>query len=169
MLIGLLSDTHIPDHAKELPSQLQEVFRGVDLILHGGDIYNLAVLDELELIAPVLAAAGDDDLFTTTSDRRVKWEHMLTLEGVNIWIKHILWWRPNGANGYTYSAEHQPEKPPDVIIYGHTHEAALYKQNGVTIINPGSPTFPKYKRVLGTVGLLTVSDGKAEAEIIQLK
>ena len=48
MLVGLLSDTHIPDHAKKLPDQLKEVFRGVDMILHGGDIFAVSVLDELE-------------------------------------------------------------------------------------------------------------------------
>ena len=47
MLIGLISDTHIPNHAQGLPAQLQEVFRGVDMILHEGDIYNTATLDEL--------------------------------------------------------------------------------------------------------------------------
>ncbi len=61
MLIGLTSDTHIPDHAKELPSQLKEAFRGFDLILHAGDIYVVSVLGELERLAPVLAAEGDDD------------------------------------------------------------------------------------------------------------
>ena len=61
MRIGLISDTHIPDHADELPEQLKDAFRGVELILHAGDIYTIPVLDELEIIAPVLAAEGDDD------------------------------------------------------------------------------------------------------------
>ncbi len=56
MLIGLISDTHIPWAVKELPPEVGEAFRGVDLILHAGDIYSHAVLDELERIAPVLAA-----------------------------------------------------------------------------------------------------------------
>ena len=61
MRIGLISDTHIPHDAKAIPPQVKEVFRGVDLILHAGDIYLSSVLDELEEIAPVLAARGDDD------------------------------------------------------------------------------------------------------------
>ncbi len=170
MIIGLLSDTHIPDHAKELPAQLKEVFHGVDLILHAGDIYTLSVLDELECIAPVLASSGDDDFFSVTTDKRVKEEHFLTIEGITIWLKHITWWQPNEANGYPYySAAHQPEKIPDIIVFGHTHEASLEEQKGVILINPGSPTFPHYRRELGTVGLLTIKSGKAEAQIIQLK
>jgi putative phosphoesterase len=61
MRIGLLSDTHIPDVAEKLPDELMEVFQGVDLILHAGDLYTPSVLDDLERIAPVLAALGDDD------------------------------------------------------------------------------------------------------------
>jgi putative phosphoesterase len=169
MLIGLLSDTHIPDHAKELPDQLKEAFDGVDLILHAGDIYNLSVLDELECIAPILASAGDDDRFDAVIDKRVKWEHILTMEGVTIWLKHILWWRPDDSKNHIDPANLQHEKSPDVIVFGHTHEASLKNHGGVILINPGSPTFPHYRRELGTVGLLTVNSGKAEAQIIQLQ
>ena len=61
MLIGLLSDTHIPEATLYIPAQLQEVFKGVDMILHAGDLYTTWVLDQLENIAPVLAAEGDDE------------------------------------------------------------------------------------------------------------
>ena len=169
MLIGLLSDTHIPDHAKELPAQLKEAFRGVELILHAGDIYTLPILDELEQIAPVLASAGDDDLFAVTSDKRVKWEQIITVEGATMWLKHILWWQPNTVNGHISPPKSPTEKAPDVIIFGHTHEASLKRQNGTILINPGSPTFPHYKRQLGTVGLLEIKSGKVDAQIIQLK
>ena len=173
MLIGLISDTHIPDHAKELPDQLKEAFRGVDLILHAGDVYIPSVLDELEHLAPVLAAEGDDDPFATANDRRVKKEHVITIEGIIIWLVHIRplpWLRPG--------------KPPDVIVYGHIHEArlenhlivnehapepTLEKHKGILRISPGSPTFPHYKQELGTVGLLKANSGKAEAQIIQLR
>ena len=84
MLIGLVSDTHIPDHAKRLPDELKEAFRGVDLILHGGDIYSVSVLNELETIAPVLAAQGDDDTSFTASDNRVKLKHIIGIDGVTI-------------------------------------------------------------------------------------
>jgi putative phosphoesterase len=72
MRVGLITDTHIPDIEEELPSQVFDVFRGGDLILHAGDIYNMSVLDELERIAPVKAAMGDDDSFTLLGDRRVE-------------------------------------------------------------------------------------------------
>ncbi|MFC1991982.1 metallophosphoesterase family protein, partial [Chloroflexota bacterium] len=79
MRIGLLSDTHIPSVEKELPEIITSALRGVDLILHGGDIYTPSVLDDLEHIAPVLAASGDDDFGDTLSDERVKGKHILKL------------------------------------------------------------------------------------------
>ena len=159
MRIGLISDTHIPDHAKELPEQLKEVFRGVDLILHAGDIYEPSVLDELERLSPVLAAEGDDDPYYTANDRRVKRKHIVTVEGVTIWLTHDRPW----------SWPLEPKEAPDVIVFGHTHSSTLLKKEDVLLINPGSPTFPHYKHVLGTVGLLVVSSGKAEANVVQLQ
>ena len=49
MRIGLVTDTHVPMPVKELPiAELTEVFRGVDMILHAGDISMPRVLAELE-------------------------------------------------------------------------------------------------------------------------
>lgn len=169
MLIGLLSDTHIrvPGYraglsqlsANKFPAQIKEAFRGVDLILHAGDIYTLPILDELGSIAPVLASEGDDDPFEIMNDKRVKWKHALTVEGVTIWLAHQ--WE-------MWSWDDQ-KNPPDVVVFGHTHKPTLENHGSILRVNPGSPTFPGYKRELGTVGLLTVNAGKAEARIIQLQ
>ena len=61
MRIGLISDTHIPEAGKEIWPEIRSAFAGVDLILHGGDITVGRVLDDLETIAPVLAAQGNHD------------------------------------------------------------------------------------------------------------
>ncbi len=169
MLIGLLSDTHIrlPGYraalsqlsANKLPPQIREAFHSVELILHAGDVYSLPILDELERIAPVLAAEGDDDPFEVMNDKRVKLKHVITAEGVIIWLAHQYEiWSLDGL-----------EKSADVIVFGHTHRAALDNHKGIIRINPGSPTFPGYEYKLGTVGLLTITSGKAEAQIIQLQ
>jgi putative phosphoesterase len=161
----LLSDTHVchPEHrpyirllsTPKLPPQIKDAFRGVDMILHAGDIYMLSVLDELEQIAPVFAAEGDDDPVEATNDKRVKSKHTLTVEGVTIWLAHEYQWFGYG-------------KLPDVLVYGHAHQASLDNYEGAIRINPGSPTFPNYQRRPGTLGLLTITAGKAEAKIIQL-
>jgi len=160
MLIGLISDTHIPDQAQELPPQIKDIFCGVDLILHAGDVYEVSVLDELECLAPVLAARGDDDL-EVLGDRRVKDKHILTIDGVTIWLTHQRYW---DWDEHDWSVHR-----PNVIVFGHTHKTKIeYQKEGVLLINPGSPTFPHYRQELGTVALLTVSSGKAKAHLVQL-
>lgn len=169
MLIGLLSDTHIPEVTRYIPTQLKEAFRGVDLILHAGDLYTVWVLNELEQLAPVLASEGDDDYPDTMNDKRVKEKHILTVEGVTIWLKHILWWWPDEPKKDIDPTDPQYEKHPDILVYGHTHKATVENKGGTLLINPGSATFPNYQHELGTVGLLTINSGKVETQIIQLQ
>ncbi len=157
MLIGLVSDTHIPDAVLELPPQLKDAFRNVELILHAGDIFLPSVLDELESIAPVLAAEGDSDYFETRADKRVKKKHTLKIKGATVYLEHDFEWD---------LVDH--DQLPDVIVYGHTHAPMVKSHDGVLLVTPGSPTYPDYKRRLGTVGLLDISSGRAEATIIQL-
>lgn len=171
MLIGLISDTHIAFSDKVLPPQIKDIFRGVDLILHAGDIWIPSVLDELESIAPVVAAWGDDDLHDHLgSDERMVDDHLLPLDGSKLWLTHI---RPRYAllnpNIEIYSPRPDPEDIPDVVVYGHTHFATVDTYKGVLMVNPGSPTVPNYVPTLGTVALLTLDNGEAEAKIVSLK
>jgi putative phosphoesterase len=192
MLIGLISDTHIPNDAEEIPPQVREIFKGVDLILHAGDIYLSWVLDELEEIAPVLAARGDDD--SSLVNGRVKEKHVLNFEGFSLWLIHVFpYFSLHSLQSYSYassralhsflysssaSSEQEVEEAlreiieredvPDILVFGDTHRASLHRVNGFLFINPGSATFPDYRRMLGTVAILTISPGKAGADIIQL-
>ena len=167
--IGLLSDTHIPLAASELPREIRKVFQGVDLILHAGDIFTGSVLDELELIAPVLAAKGDDDYGDTLADGRVKLKHTLSLEGLTLRLIH------ESESYYSLTVWAQSSPPlqtgshaPDVIVFGHMHRPIVEHHSGILFVNPGSPTFLNYRRGLGTVALLDIGDGKAQASIVPL-
>lgn len=169
MRIGLISDTHIPEAAHVLPPQIAEVFRGVDLILHAGDVYTPAVLDQLEHIAPVLAARGDDDPEDILVDRRVKWKHVLKIEGHTLWLIHempydriVTPWQRRKPSGK------EDDQVPDIVVFGHDHCTIVQRRNQVLFVNPGSPTFLNYRAGLGTVALLDVDPGKAEARILSL-
>ena len=61
MKIGVISDTHSAGSGRDLPQPVLDVFNGVDLILHCGDLECLGVLDYLETVAPVLAVRGYED------------------------------------------------------------------------------------------------------------
>jgi len=165
MRIGLLADTHIPIAAKELPPELIEAFRGVDLILHAGDIYALSVLDELARIAPVLAARGDDDYGATLIDKRVQWTHVLKLGGKTLRLTHE---RPYSPAWWQNAVSSGPDDKTDIIVFGHEHRTVVEQVDGILMINPGSPTFLNYLRGLGTVGILEIDSGEAEIRILRL-
>jgi len=169
MRIGLLSDTHIPVDVPELPPQLAEAFRDVDLILHAGDIYDLSVLDELERIAPVLAAKGDDDSWDTMADHRMKLRHVLKLEEQTLWLIHYKPHHyPTGPRRAGNYAGQEGLDAPDIVVYGHEHCPIVRRPMGVLFVNPGSPTLPDYRCRLGTVGILNIDSGGAEVDILQL-
>ena len=176
MLIGLLSDTHIAFPDQTLPTQIKDTFRGVDLILHAGDVWIPWVLDELESVAPILVAMGDDDMESDFgNDSRLAKRQVLSMEGITLWVTHI---KPRygliSRDGQSYSSlfsrqKQDPEDPPDVVVFGHSHFAEIENYKGVLLVNPGSPTLPTYIPKLGTVGLLTVNSGQVEARLVQLE
>ena len=93
------------------------------------------------------------------NNNRVKSKHILNIEGITIGLAHQFEAWDLGRQ----------EKLPDVIVFGHLHKPSLERRDGVLWVNPGSPTFPSYRHELGTVALLTVNDGKGEAEIVKLQ
>ena len=93
MKVGVISDTHNPSVGREPPPEVAVAFRGVDVILHAGDIYIPACLDWLETIAPVYAVElGAGGLFKEDS-RVVDKFRVLQLEGHSIGLIHDLWVR----------------------------------------------------------------------------
>jgi putative phosphoesterase len=173
MLIGLISDTHLANPEEELPFQIEKVFEGVELILHAGDIWVPSALDQLESIAPVIAAWGDDDMEKDLGDdSRMLNERVINIDGVTLWLMHE---KPAFGTivpreNRIFSRNIEPEREiPDAVIYGHTHKALIEKHKGVLVINPGSPTWPNNFPELGTVGLLSIDSGKVDARIIQLE
>ena len=147
MLIGVISDTH-----GSLPKWIPEVFKGVELIMHAGDVGATSVLDELELIAPVVAVRGNMDSAPGLSSlpeyvRRVE-------DGVRILEVHD----PSHARSLLASS------PADVVIVGHTHRPMVRRGEGYLMLNPGSAS-----RSVGaghSVALLRIEDGLASAEIV---
>ena len=169
MRIGLLSDTHIPVAERALPSAIIEAFRGVDLILHAGDIYIVSILDELQRIAPVLAARGDDDYEDTLADERVKREHILELHGLKLQLIHE---RPHRYMSVSWQSKHLAGQDgydtPDIVVFGHEHRTVVQRHGDTLYVNPGSPTFLNYRRGLGTVGILDIDSGEARVHIREL-
>ena len=104
---------------------------------------------------------------------------VLYIDGVIVWGKHVKprygeIVHPRDTNSYhaLFNRDHPHElaqELPDVVAFGHSHFAEIENYKGVLLINPGSPTMPNYTPKLGTVGFLTIEDGRAEARLLQLE
>ena len=167
MLIGLIADTHIPRDVKILPPPVKDAFRGVDLILHAGDIYLPGVLDELETIAPVLAARGNGDS-RSIKDHRLKNSHVLDINGLRLGLTHAIPYPELPWSRIIKTMERIFDGPTDIIVFGDTHVTLAERHQGVLLVNPGSPTLPNGRFQLGTVGLLEIMDKRVKASIVQL-
>lgn len=163
--IGLITDTHLPSTLKRLWPEVHQVFAGVDLVWHGGDIVWPGVLDELEEIAPTFAAQGNNDV--GWSDPRMKRTQWLEIEGYTLAMVHDM--EPETEPVSHLRAAYLGGRHADVIVTGHTHVERLDLREGVLQINSGSPTHPRlYSTRLGTVGILEIDSSGIRAEILRL-
>jgi uncharacterized protein len=177
MRIGLISDTHIPEACDHLPPRVFEVLRGVDLVMHAGDVYVNRVLDELAKIAPVIAAIGNGDegldghrFKLDANDARVKMAHLVEIEGVRIGLAHALP-TPDETSDRVFQNAMKAHfgGPVDVLVMGHSHLEGVTRFGPTMVVNPGSATLPRnLVGVPGTVAILEVGGGAAVAEIIRL-
>ena len=180
MRIGLISDTHIPTAGRDLWPQVYDALRGVDLIMHAGDLHDPVVLDWLEPLATVLAVSGNGDYggwqrTVPPSDPRLRESRVLTLDGpdgdpLRIGLVHDLP-LPEAPPQRTLEGlmRHFFGGPVNVIVRGSTHAAEITTLKGVLIVNPGSPTFPNHQTLrLGTIGYLDIEGGLVKPSILQL-
>jgi putative phosphoesterase len=174
--IGLISDTHIPEARAELWPQVFDAFRGVDLILHAGDVHEMRVIEQLEEVAPIRVARGNGDDGSggrpaLPEDERLREVWSLEAGGVRIGITHVVP-IPEMPPHLTLARTLErlfPDHRPDVIVYGDSHVEAIDVIEGVLCVNPGSPTLPhNLATQLGTIGFLEVEDGRPSASIWQL-
>jgi uncharacterized protein len=177
MRIGLISDTHIPEACEHLPARVFEVFRGIDLVMHAGDVYVNRVLDELAEIAPVIAALGNGDegldghKHKLETDDRVREAHLVELEGLKIGLVHAI---PTPDETSQEVFERAMVRhfggPVDVIVQGHSHVEGVVRFGSTLVVNPGSATLPRnLVDIPGTVAILEIADGLVlSAEIVQL-
>ena len=160
MLIGLISDTHIPDRVKEIPKKVLEAFSEVDLILHAGDLTSINVIYELSEIAPVLAVQGNMDRATGI---KLNATETIEVEGLKIGIAHGEVYPRGDTQQLVYLAK---ELGADILLTGHSHQPKIEQTDGVLLLNPGSPVVPRLAD--RTVMLLEINNKEVDVEIIKI-
>ena len=171
--IGLIADTHIPEARATLWPQVYDAFEGVDCIFHGGDVHDLALLDELEKVAPVYCARGNGEDGSggrpiQPEDPRVKYVWTVEIESLTVGLTHYIPVEegPPGLTLERFVARYWPEKTPDVIVSGDSHTELIAEIDGILCVNPGSPTYPhNYDTQYGTIGFLDIDNDRADASV----
>ncbi len=148
--IGVISDTHGLVRPEALAA-----LRGVDRIVHAGDIGSADVLARLETIAPVSAVRGNND--------RGPWAEALPLTDVvligdvSLYLLHDLHELDLEPRAAGFAA----------VISGHSHQPRMDEKDGVLYLNPGSAGPRRFKLPI-SIARLTVRGASLRAEIIPL-
>ena len=160
MLIGLISDTHIPDRMKELPEKVFEAFKDVEMILHAGDVTSQEVIEKLEEIAPVTAIQGNTDRIVRLDLPKTA---VVEAEELKIGVIHGEVYPRADTQQLHYLAK---QLGVDILVSGHSHQPKVEKVEDVLLINPGSPTVPRLAD--RTVMILEINKKEVDVELVKV-
>jgi putative phosphoesterase len=131
----IMSDTHVPARAKDLPAELWAAVDAADVVIHAGDWVTPQLLDQLEARSKQLVGVyGNND--GSELRRRLPEIARVVLDGVRFAVVH----ETGGRDGRERRADIAfPDT--DVLIFGHSHIPwDMVSTAGMRLLNPGSPT-----------------------------
>jgi len=136
--VAIISDTHIPSRASEIPDWVRDELDAADLAIHAGDFDTYDSYEHVEAVTPDLTAVlGNID----PPDLDVPEVATLDVEGVRFVVTH----GTGDIAGYEERvggivAEHADPDRHTVGVSGHTHQQAEWEHEGYTCYNPGTCT-----------------------------
>ena len=157
-LAVVIADTHIPRRAKTLPEALTPYLGRADLVLHAGDLMSPALLEELAAYAPVMAVRGNLD----PPDADLPETREFDFGGARVSMVH-----DSGARRGRRARMRRRFPDARVVVFGHSHIALLEDEDGLMLLNPGSPT-DRRRQPRHTFALLHAWRGEVRAEILPL-
>jgi putative phosphoesterase len=148
--VGLISDTHglLRDEAKAF-------LRGSDYIVHGGDICDPRILEELAALAPVTAVRGNNDIGPWA--QALHDTELLQVGEILVYAIHDLSQldiEPGAAGVH-------------VVVSGHSHKPRVEQRGSVLYVNPGS-SGPRRFNLPIAVGELVVRGTSVSARTVEL-
>jgi uncharacterized protein len=149
-VIGVISDTH-----GLLRPEAVDALRGVDLILHAGDVGSVEVLKTLKEIAPVVAVRGNNDK-GDWAEELPHWE-VTEVGAIHIYMIHDV---------------KEMDLSPAVadfriVVSGHSHKPSVEERKGVLYVNPGSAGPRRFSLPI-SIARLKVTGAIVSAELIEL-
>lgn len=135
MRLLLISDTHVPKRARDMPAQVWNEVARADVVLHAGDWVDVTLLDELEQRATRLVACwGNNDGAELRA--RLPERADVTLGGIRFTVTH-----ETGVSAGRDARMARLYPDTDVLVFGHSHIPwDSTAATGLRLLNPGSPT-----------------------------
>lgn len=148
MKILIVSDTHRKDDNLQYVIEKEAPF---DKLIHLGDIEGSEyviqqwVPEESELLMVI----GNNDFFSDLDK-----EKEIVIGPHRILLTHGHYYNVTlGVEGLRKEAE---ERGCDIAMYGHTHRPYLDTKDGITVLNPGSLSYPRQEGRKPTYMIMTV-------------
>lgn len=150
MRIGVISDTH-----GLLRPEAIDALRGVDHILHAGDVGNIQILETLRTLAPVTAIRGNIDRIGACA--QLPSTEYIEFPGHSLYMLHDLATLDLDPSAAGISA----------VISGHSHKPAIEHRRGILYFNPGSAGPRRFSLPI-SVGILDISKSALTPRLIEL-
>lgn len=148
--IGVISDTH-----GLLRHEALEMLKGVEMIIHAGDVGDPEILQKLKEIAPIVAVRGNCD--------KGEWAYKLNKTEV-IKLGELLIYVIHNINDIDIDLE---AADFNIVISGHSHKPLNIEDNGILFLNPGS-IGPRRFNLPISMGILNIDKEKVNANLIEL-
>ena len=149
--LGVISDTHGLVRPEALAA-----LKGVERIVHAGDIGSPDVLEALERVAPVTAVRGNNDRGGWA--KKIPETEVVEVGGVSLYLLHDL-----------HELDVEPRAAGFVaVISGHSHQPRLEERDGVLYLNPGSAGPRRFKLPI-SLARLTVAGKRVQAQLVTLQ
>ena len=159
MQIAIVSDTHIPTRASEIPGRFSERIEAAAHVLHAGDFDSKGAFERMRASAEALTAVAGN------MDPAMGLPEVATVElgGVEFVLTHGTGSHQGYERRVTRAVrEHAGEDA--VGVAGHTHEPCDTDHGGVRVLNPGTVTGASPGEA-ATMMTATVEDGTLDVEL----
>ncbi len=141
----------------------ERIIRKIDnmeLLLHAGDFIKDAEKLEERLNIKVEAVVGNCDYPRTSPEERI-----IEVDSCRIYMTHGHIFEPHDF--FNAIIKRSKEKGANLVVFGHTHLATSFEEEGIFFLNPGSISMPRMKGP--TYGIIEINEGKINTEILPYK
>lgn len=134
MLIAVVSDTH---RVTKYINAAKDLIKNADILIHLGDNIEDVEILERSFNGKTYAVAGNCDY-----SAKYPKESILEVDGKKIFFTHgDLYGVKSSINNIYYRGR---ELEADIVLFGHTHEQLLEKEENIILMNPGSLSLPRF-------------------------